>query len=505
MKKLLLTIIFLAWAGVVQADDYWVYVSTIDKVGANDYETVNRMKKGDVIAVLPDTKQFIPSEQEKKTFLIFKTTLTDAQVTSMKEEWREDTGLKNPDNSPKIELKAYRKNKLDLTTISDKKGLIQDKVTTDKINLSVKTNADLSLYKQKQLFYAYIQKPLIQLANVITPFAHAATTVKKINCATEDYNTLELWEADTDNDLVTATTIQQADVYDDDGDLTTELTISGATVNSSYYRIVSSPSGERHNGTDTGATLINPGLAGDSAVIYINEQYAIVEYMNITNFKDATNSYTREDGIKNVSSNVTIRNNIIHDSATSGLNMQHRGIQPVEAYGSRTGVKVYNNIIYKMYGIEASRGIYIINYDDGNVLIYGNTVYGNTSATGYGIECYYSTCKNNISVGNDTDFVFGSSTSDYNISTDTTATGDNSTTGVAAADLFSSVTGGSENLHLKAGAVAIDDGVDLGSPYNYGIDGNERTGSWDIGADEYVSLGTTFAFGNVTMGNVNIN
>ena len=62
-----------------------------------------------------------------------------------------------------------------------------------------------------------------------------------------------------------------------------------------------------------------------------------------------------------------------------------------------------------------------------------------------------------------------------------------------------STTGGSEDLHLKAGADAIDAGTDLGTTptgVNYDIDGRDRDAEgdvWDIGADEYVAVGGAIA------------
>lgn len=57
---------------------------------------------------------------------------------------------------------------------------------------------------------------------------------------------------------------------------------------------------------------------------------------------------------------------------------------------------------------------------------------------------------------------------------------------------FTNVTAGSEDFHLIAGSALIDIGVDTsgeGAPLNFttDIDGETRSGTWDIGADEYVA------------------
>lgn len=47
------------------------------------------------------------------------------------------------------------------------------------------------------------------------------------------------------------------------------------------------------------------------------------------------------------------------------------------------------------------------------------------------------------------------------------------------------------DFHLISGSGLKDAGSDLGVPYNIDIDGTTRSGTWDIGADEYVAAGAT--------------
>ena len=77
--------------------------------------------------------------------------------------------------------------------------------------------------------------------------------------------------------------------------------------------------------------------------------------------------------------------------------------------------------------------------------------------------------------------------SDYHRSSDATAD-DNGGTGHLinrpATNEFVSIAGGSEDLHLKTGAFAIDNGTDLSTQFGTDIDGGIRTVPWDIGADD---------------------
>ena len=76
---------------------------------------------------------------------------------------------------------------------------------------------------------------------------------------------------------------------------------------------------------------------------------------------------------------------------------------------------------------------------------------------------------------------------DHNLSSDTTASGTGSLTEKTAADQFVSITGGSEDLHLKAGSDAEGAATPVASVTD-DIDGDTRDATNpDIGADEFVS------------------
>jgi hypothetical protein len=72
--------------------------------------------------------------------------------------------------------------------------------------------------------------------------------------------------------------------------------------------------------------------------------------------------------------------------------------------------------------------------------------------------------------------------------------GSNHLIDLVAADQFVSITGGSENFSLKAGADLIDVGTDLGANADTDITGYDRDaggGTWDIGAYEFVGASNT--------------
>ena len=143
-----------------------------------------------------------------------------------------------------------------------------------------------------------------------------------------------------------------------------------------------------------------------------------------------------------------------------------------------------------------------------NNTVYGITTTASSIARGVRLRRDDTDCviKNNIVMDTDSlsaareyDFGWPGTTSNItplnNMSSDDTADdagGSNNLVDKTGSNQFVSNTEGSEDLHLKEGADAIDAGVDLGtSPdgVNIDIDGRDRDSegdTWDIGADEFV-------------------
>ena len=113
--------------------------------------------------------------------------------------------------------------------------------------------------------------------------------------------------------------------------------------------------------------------------------------------------------------------------------------------------------------------------------------------------------RNNIVVGTatDTEGTNGANAKDFNdptatftnnISSDDTADGSNSITDTAASTLFISNAAGSEDLHLKADAVAIGAGADLGTTYSTTAGGATIEAGWDMGPQHDINYGNRDAF-----------
>lgn len=195
-----------------------------------------------------------------------------------------------------------------------------------------------------------------------------------------------------------------------------------------------------------------------------------------------------------------ITNSIIRATGNAASSTNGDNAAVADNANGSTGrkVKLINNIAYDF------RRVFRITSDDSNeVIIYNNTIpsYGTDSGARGILLSDYATgstvrLKNNIvqdgnsSSGVDYEFDGAADTTDYglNFSSDTTANG---TSGDSKSVTFV----GAADFHLSPSDTsgAIDGGTDLSADGAYAfsddIDGDTRSGDWDLGADEIVSGG----------------
>lgn len=344
-----------------------------------------------------------------------------------------------------------------------------------------------------------------------------ATVTTSIGTSSRDYSTVTAWEADLDDTGVYSSGDDAVGEGYDDSEFDEAVTFDGGTTVGldSFHLTVAS--GERHDGTAgtgcrniySGSTTTVFGVTFDDATMS-----ATVSWWEIATDSSNTNQIDDLLWIEPVNSSVyhTSHHNIVHRTYGSGWKT---GIYHSSSSG---GFACFGNIVYDVQKTTGSgsadvEGL-IDSFENKNgklCYIYNNTVFNTTNDGGGSGDCHGMTfsrddddfyVKNNIVVGTNSD---GSGTvkdfqepghsdwdADYNLSSDTTAPGGNSLTSKAASDQFVSISAGSEDLHLKAGADAIDEGQDLGttpSGVEIDIDGRDRDAegdTWDMGADEYV-------------------
>lgn len=362
---------------------------------------------------------------------------------------------------------------------------------------------------QQSLLYA---EALARQLGLIPPLGSGmADVTTSIGTTGRDYSTITAWEADLDNGgLYSASDNAIGECYDDSAFDESVVINGGGTVGLASIRLTVA-SGERHDGTaGTGSRIVRSSISSRTVDINNATIPITVEWLEIDHGGNTFNGDAQACQVQSSTAVHTVQRLIAHGFDTTSGN--------TSVLMANTGdVDFQNNIVYDASqsagGGAYLYGIYAFGLAGCVASIQNNTVYGITRNTGtgpgYGIgtssDDASKVIRNNISVdtggtgsGTIADYTptsFSNATVSHNLSSDSTASGTGSLTNKSSSNQFVSTTGGSEDLHLKSGADAIDAGTDLGttpSGVSVDIDGRDRDAeadTWDMGADEFVAVG----------------
>jgi hypothetical protein len=316
----------------------------------------------------------------------------------------------------------------------------------------------------------------------VTPssvYVHSPSPLTIFGAATvtRAYTSLQAWESDRDGDLAGEGRREIGVAYND-GLFTDKVTIDGSTTGAEQYMHLTVAEGARHNGTAGSGVRVDDSVA----TIQIGDDYTHVDGFELTQ-KGAI--------VDNGAQNVSIDGLLVHDTGVGyGIKIND---------GTAT---VRNCIVYN----TDSGGLWVANDSTGefeNCTVHGINGIGVRLGTGT------MTATNCISMGSATSDFDAGITQSYTMSADGTASGTGSLPGMTAADQFVSIGAGSEDLHLKEGADAINAGTALS--FSTDVDEDSRAAPWDMGADEYTPIitnyrsigsyaGTLYSTGTATVG-----
>jgi hypothetical protein len=183
--------------------------------------------------------------------------------------------------------------------------------------------------------------------------------------------------------------------------------------------------------------------------------------------------------------------NTLYFTAYNNIIIKTSGTGSCITTGGSNGALIYNNVCYGGGTGSCIKLSYV-----GVCYVYNNTCYGRSKGISYeGYAANTQVLKNNICYNNTNDYSFtatwGGNPSTYttsnNLAKDTTSPDNDYDSSTLT---FTNVGSGTEDFHLiSSDTDAIDKGADLSGTFTTDIDGVTRTGTWDIGADEYVASG----------------
>jgi hypothetical protein len=293
--------------------------------------------------------------------------------------------------------------------------------------------------------------------------------------------------------LVTGTAILhiECSVFSGNAADTTAVTINGFTTNASYYVHIYPAS--RHAGV-WDATKYRLDVA-NAISLRIQDNFVWVDGLQIG--KTAT-SGDDQGGVQidsvDAGAVINLSSLIIRNYASGSRQV---GIYIVDT--DAPTVNIWNTIVYGLPDIFSfyNSGLFI---DFGaTVNIYSSTFIGghfgigNSATATINAKNVYASFLDSIA-GAAFSTAGGALNQTTCASSDTTATGTALDSIAVNTTNFTNVTGGSEDFHLPLGSALINVGTDTSgesAPLNFttDIDGQTRSGTWDVGADEYVAAG----------------
>jgi uncharacterized delta-60 repeat protein len=276
------------------------------------------------------------------------------------------------------------------------------------------------------------------------------------------FNTLPDWESAREGDLVAEDRLEVGVAYNDSPFLN-GVTIVGSTTDPAHYMMLTVARDERHTGVAGTGAVVDGGNTSIGEIV-VADDYTVVEWMEVTRVRGATSA-----GVKVQASGVLLGQLLVYDSSAGAV---------LSGVGGNS-FTIRNSILYRndRDGIAGN-----VSTDSFTVL--NCTVFGNSQQGVDAVGSIVVDVRNTIAMGNlSGDFAVGGGSQTNNMSSDNTAIGFPLQ---FPANEFVSPTTFAENLHLRAGAVAAENGVDLSSLFQNDVDDQTRpTGAlWDIGADE---------------------
>lgn len=285
-----------------------------------------------------------------------------------------------------------------------------------------------------------------------------------------DYSSLSSAEAGEQGDLVSLD--RQLDIECYSMSDTAAVTVNGWTTDATRYVRIFTPSAERHDGKWNTSKYRLELNAAYVAPLTLNEAYTRVEGLQI-----------KQTGVSGAT--VQMCDECVLDACIVWSSSSTSGGLNTANVAAAAACRLQNSVVMGAGGSTGVSGGYNRAMNADNCTISG-------WANGYSVSGAGGSAARNCYSGNNTGSDYSGGTLTTCASEDLTGTSGLRSIAYSTAN-FVSVTGGSEDFHLVSGSALIDVGTDLSATFTTDIDGATRSGTWDIGADEYAGAAATKA------------
>lgn len=300
---------------------------------------------------------------------------------------------------------------------------------------------------------------------------------KTIKSSGGDYSSVSAWESGEQGNLSGVGEVKGV-IYD--VNTTTSTTIAGSTnLSASDFRHLTTDSTTRHAGKwDTSKSNFQFSSAVTN-VVDIQEAFFQLSYCQLENTNGSPTGVVRVTNVASV-----LIDQCICWSATGGGD-DNAGVYLNSA--GCTSIKVRNTVCYGARGgIRSDNSSQTVTME--NCAFVGGTK-GISTAGGNGFTLKNVYCGGNTSDISETGGSYAPAGWSYTtvmVSAAYSATGLTASIAYSTAN-FTNVTAGSVDIHLVSGSALIDAGTDLSGTFTVDINGATRSGTWDVGPDEFVA------------------
>jgi parallel beta-helix repeat protein len=319
----------------------------------------------------------------------------------------------------------------------------------------------------------------------VNSIAHEFASLSAAEAGAADINHLNT------SDLVAGDYVLNLACYYDTGADTTTATVDGWTTGANNYIRIYTPTdtatevnqSQRHDGKYNAGKYELQQSTG--VVLFIKDNYVRVEGLQVRSTSNAASNYgicVTNDIVG--AGDIELSHNYVEGSNNTTGNA--KGIYVYNGVDATLNVDIWNNIIYNVGASGGStQGIIILDTDvTGNV--YNNTQY---KSNAFWVESNNIIVKNNILSGGWYIGAGYSASSTNNAGTHGTPPGSNPIT-LSSTDPLDYFVSASD-LHINTGATfageLIDAGIDPSGGFSDDVDGETRSGTWDVGADEFIA------------------